>query len=178
VRDRAASSKAASDIRSLTSILSHPQCAYALACDTIDGECCLLPATSAANHCAMPLLNGRPILAFLRALVGAFKAEKSFVAQFAGFRGDFSDVTRLIGGKAPPKDTCESARCVAPIPLPIFRHCLGRPRRNAISWRLLASLRGRIARQSRNQPCKSSNPAQEKPERRPPLPNMRRRGIW
>jgi hypothetical protein len=49
----------------------------------------------------MPLLNGRPILAFLRALVGAFKAKKSFVPQFAGFSGHFSDVTKLIGGKAP-----------------------------------------------------------------------------
>lgn len=56
----------------------------------------MLPSTrgtSAANHCAMPLLNGRPILAFLRALVGAFKAEKSFIPRFAGFSGDFSDVT-------------------------------------------------------------------------------------
>src|ERR1700704_1515706 len=70
----------------------------------------MLPSTrgtSAANHCAMPLLNGRPILAFLRALVGAFKAKKSFVSQFASFSGHSSDVTRLIGGRTPLKDTSE-----------------------------------------------------------------------
>jgi hypothetical protein len=42
--------------------------------------------------CALPL-KGRLILAFLRALVGAFKAGKIFVAQNTGFGGDLSDVT-------------------------------------------------------------------------------------
>ncbi len=37
-----------------------------------------LPRTSAASHCVLPL-KGRLILAFLRALVGAFKAGKIFV---------------------------------------------------------------------------------------------------
>jgi hypothetical protein len=62
----------------------------------------------------MPLLNGRPILAFLRALVGAFKAKKSFVPRFAGFSGHFSDVSRHIGGKTPLNiplnETSEGAR--------------------------------------------------------------------
>jgi hypothetical protein len=48
--------------------------------------------------CALPL-KGRLILAFLRALVGAFKAGKIFAAQNAGFGGDLSDVTNLLGEK-------------------------------------------------------------------------------
>jgi hypothetical protein len=47
---------------------------------------------------ALPL-KGRLILAFLRALVGAFKAGKTFVAQNTGFGGDLSAVTNLIGEK-------------------------------------------------------------------------------
>ena len=52
--------------------------------------------------CALPL-KGRLILAFLRALVGAFKASKTFVVQNTGFGGGLSDVTNPIGGKAPPR---------------------------------------------------------------------------
>jgi|SRR5258708_6801643 hypothetical protein len=145
----------------------------------------MLPSTrgtSAANHCAMPLLNGRPILAFLRALVGAFKAKKSFVPQFASFSGHSSDVTGLIGGKTPLKDTSEKP----PKPRVARRQSQcryfdtvwadrGVTPYLGVSWR---RCRGRIAQRSRNQPRKSSNLALEKAEHRPPLPNMRRRGIW
>jgi hypothetical protein len=65
----------------------------------VDYECCFLPRTSAANHIVALPLKGRLILAFLRALVGAFKAGKTFVAQNTGFGGDLSDVTNLIGEK-------------------------------------------------------------------------------
>ena len=44
---------------------------------------------------ALPL-KGRLILAFLRALVGAFKAGKTFVAQNTGFGGGLWDVTTLM----------------------------------------------------------------------------------
>jgi hypothetical protein len=70
---------------------------FRLWCWSGDYECCFLRRTSAANHCALPL-NGRLILAFLRALVGAFKATNTFVAQYAVFGGG-SDVTNLIGEK-------------------------------------------------------------------------------
>jgi len=48
----------------------------------------MLPSTrtSAASHRALPL-KGRPILAFLWALVGAFKAGKTFIARNTGFGG-------------------------------------------------------------------------------------------
>ena len=46
---------------------------------------CFLPRTSAASDCASPL-KGRLIRAFLRALVGAFKAGRTFVPRTTGFR--------------------------------------------------------------------------------------------
>ena len=47
---------------------------------------------------ALPL-KGRLILAFLRALVGTFKAGRTFVPRITGFGGDLSDVTNLMGEK-------------------------------------------------------------------------------
>jgi len=44
--------------------------------------------TSAANNYALPL-KGRLILAFLRALVGAFKAGETFVGQNTGFDREY-----------------------------------------------------------------------------------------
>jgi hypothetical protein len=65
----------------------------------VDYECCsLLLRISAASHRALPL-KGRLILAFLRALVGAFKAGQTFVVQNTGFGGGLSDATNLTGEK-------------------------------------------------------------------------------
>jgi hypothetical protein len=44
----------------------------------------MLLSTSDISHYALPL-KGRLILAFLRALVGAFKASNTFVVQNTGF---------------------------------------------------------------------------------------------
>jgi len=54
----------------------------------------------AANQRVLPL-KGRPIPAFLRALVGAFKAGNTFFREGAGFGGDLSAATNLVGGKTP-----------------------------------------------------------------------------
>jgi hypothetical protein len=61
-------------------------------------------AHDAANHSALPLKR-RPILEFLRALVGAFKAGQTFVPRINGFGGALLDVTNLMG-----KVTSESVR--------------------------------------------------------------------
>jgi hypothetical protein len=175
VRDRAASSKAASDIRGLTSILSHPQCAYALACDTIDGECCLLPATSAANHCAMPLAKWTSDSGIFEGFSWSVQGREKFHPAVLRFQRGFFRRHKAHRWQGTSERLPKPHIVWRQIPMSIFRHCLGRPRRNAISWR---RCRGRIAQRSRNPPRKSSNLAQEKPERRPPLPNMRRRGIW
>src|SRR6266704_6848245 len=70
-------------IRGLTSMLPNSQSACGLACGAraedcdagLDYERCLLPGrpTQPVVRCC---LKGRPILAFLRALVGAFKAAR------------------------------------------------------------------------------------------------------
>jgi hypothetical protein len=62
----------------------------------------LSTSDAAAGHYALPL-KGRLILAFLRTLVGAFKAGKTFVAQNTDFGGGLSDVTNFIDEKAPRK---------------------------------------------------------------------------
>jgi hypothetical protein len=64
-------------------MLPNSQSACGLACGArtedcdagLDYECCFLPRTSDSTHGAM-VLRGRLILAFLRVLVGAFKAAK------------------------------------------------------------------------------------------------------
>ncbi len=81
VRDLVASSKATSEICGPRSILSHSQFACACGaraedCDAgLDYKCCLLPGRP-TQPIVRWCLKGRPILAFLRALVGAFKAVK------------------------------------------------------------------------------------------------------
>jgi hypothetical protein len=61
-------------------------------------------AHDAPSHCALPLKR-RPILEFLKALVGAFNAGQTFVPRINGFGGALLDVTNLMG-----KVTSESVR--------------------------------------------------------------------
>jgi hypothetical protein len=53
-------------------------------------------ARDATSHCALPLKR-LPLLEFLRALVGAFKAGQTFVPRINGFGGVLLDVTNLMG---------------------------------------------------------------------------------
>src|SRR6266481_7867240 len=91
-------------IRGLTSMLPNSQFACACGaraedCDAgLDYERCLLPGrpTQPVVRCC---LKGRPILAFLRALVGAFKAAKLSPRRTLVSVGGLWDLTTVMGEK-------------------------------------------------------------------------------